>query len=218
MQPIISKFILPWFGGSPAVWTTAMVFFQTLLFAGYAYAHLTTQYLRPRWQAAVHVGLLVAAVAMLPIAPSASWKVAADAAPTWHILCLLAVSVGLPYFVLSATGPLVQAWFCRSLDGRSPYRLYALSNFGSLVALVGYPFYVERRFDVGRQAWLWGLGFVGFALVCGARSHRGGGGSPQRKAAETDGDAAHAERWIIGSACPVGATGWPGWCCPPWPR
>src|SRR3984885_3187211 len=94
VQPIISKFILPWFGGSPAVWTTAMVFFQTLLVAGYAYAHVTTQYLRPRWQAAVHVALLAGAVAMLPITPSASWKLAADSAPTWHILCLLTASVG----------------------------------------------------------------------------------------------------------------------------
>ena len=83
-----------------------MVFFQTLLFGGYAYAHLSEKYLRPRWQAVVHVALLAAAVAMLPIAPDASWKMAADAAPTWRILCLLTVSVGLPYFVLSATGPL----------------------------------------------------------------------------------------------------------------
>ena len=192
VQPIISKFILPWFGGSPAVWTTAMVFFQTLLFAGYAYAHLTTRFLGPRWQAAVHVGLLVGAVAMLPIAPSASWKVAADAAPTWHILCLLAVSVGLPYFALSATGPLVQAWFCRSLAGRSPYRLYALSNFGSLVALVGYPFYVERRFDVGRQAWLWGLGFIGFALLCGAGAIVAAAVA-RRKGAGAGNGAAHSE-------------------------
>ncbi|HEX4142057.1 MAG TPA: fused MFS/spermidine synthase [Pirellulales bacterium] len=168
VQPIISKAILPWFGGSPAVWTTCMVFFETLLFGGYAYAHLSEKYLRPRWQVAVHLSLLAAAVAMLPIAPDAGWKAHLDAAPTWRILCLLTVTVGLPYFVLSATGPLVQAWFCRSFAGRSPYRLYALSNFGSLVALVGYPFYVEPRFAVGHQTWLWGLGFVAFALLCGA--------------------------------------------------
>jgi hypothetical protein len=167
VQPIISKAILPWFGGSPAVWTTCMVFFETLLFGGYAYAHLSEKYLRPRWQVAVHLALLAAAIAMLPIAPDVGWKSQADTAPTWRILCLLTATVGLPYFVLSATGPLVQAWFCRSFRGRSPYRLYALSNFGSLVALIGYPFYVEPRFAVGNQAWLWGLGFVAFALLCG---------------------------------------------------
>ena len=166
VQPIISKFILPWFGGSPAVWTTCMVFFQTLLFAGYAYAHLIVQCLRPRWQAVLHVALLAVAAAMLPIAPAASWKLTADSMPTWRILCLLTVSVGLPYFALSATGPLVQAWFARSFADRSPYRLYALSNFGSLVGLLGYPFFVEPRFALARQTWLWGLGFVVFAALC----------------------------------------------------
>ena len=162
VQPIISKFILPWFGGSPAVWTTCMVFFQTLLFAGYAYAHFSEKYLRPRWQAALHLALLAAAVCMLPIAPDESWKLTADSAPTWSILCLLAASVGLPYFVLSATGPLVQAWFCRSC-GRSPYRLYALSNVGSLVGLLGYPFFVEPRFALGSADLVLGR------RVCGVR-------------------------------------------------
>ena len=166
VQPIISKFILPWFGGSPAVWTTCMVFFQTLLFAGYAYAHLSERFLSPRWQAVVHVGLLATAMWLLPIAPDASWKLDTDGAPTWRILCLLAASVGLPYFALSATGPLVQAWFCRSFPGRSPYRLYAISNFGSLLALVAYPFYVEPHFAVGWQASIWGAGFLLFAGLC----------------------------------------------------
>ena len=166
VQPIISKFILPWFGGSPAVWTTCMVFFQTLLFAGYAYAHFSEKFLRPRWQAVVHVTLLATAVGMLPIMPDAAWKLDTTSAPTWRILGLLAASVGLPYFVLSATGPLAQAWFARSLPNRSPYRLYALSNIGSLVALLGYPFYVEPRFALARQTWLWGVGFVAFAALC----------------------------------------------------
>ncbi len=165
VQPIISKFILPWFGGSPAVWTTCMVFFQSLLFGGYAYAHLSVKYLRPRAQALVHMGLLVAAVCLLPIAPDLSWRLDAESAPTWRILCLLTVSVGLPYFVLSATGPLVQAWFCRSLQGHSPYRLYALSNLGSLIALLGYPFFVEPRYAVDRQTWLWSAGFGLFAAL-----------------------------------------------------
>ena len=166
VQPIISKFILPWFGGSPAVWTTCMVFFQTLLFGGYAYAHLSQKYLSPRAQAMVHVILLAAAAWMLLIGPDASWKLAAGSSPTWRILCLLSVSVGLPYFVLSATGPLVQAWFCRSFPGRSPYRLYAISNFGSLLALLAYPFYVEPHFAVGRQTSIWAAGFLLFAALC----------------------------------------------------
>lgn len=165
VQPIISKFILPWFGGSPAVWTTCMVFFQTLLFGGYAYAHLSEKFLSTRLQAIIHLTLLVAAVWVLPIAPDARWKLGADSAPTWRIVCLLGASVGLPYFVLSATGPLVQAWFCRSFAGRSPYRLYALSNLGSLVALLGYPFWVEPRFALGEQTWLWSVGFVGFTAL-----------------------------------------------------
>lgn len=165
VQPIISKFILPWFGGSPAVWTMCMVFFQSLLFGGYAYAHLSVKYLRPRAQALVHIGLLAAAVCLLPIAPDLSWRLNADSAPTWRILSLLTVSVGLPYFVLSSTGPLVQAWFCRSLEGHSPYRLYALSNVGSLIALLGYPFFVEPRYAVDRQTWLWSVGFGLFAAL-----------------------------------------------------
>ncbi len=157
VQPILGKYILPWFGGSPAVWSTAMVFFQTLLFAGYAYAHASQRLLRPKAQAVLHLALLVAAASCLPIVPEASWKPGAGStdSPAWSILWLLAATVGLPYFALSATGPLVQAWFCRSLPGRSPYRLYAVSNFGSLVALVAYPFYVEPNLAVGRQAWLW---------------------------------------------------------------
>ena len=167
VQPVMSKFILPWFGGSPAVWTTCMLFFQTALLAGYAYAHLSERLLSPRWQAVVHGAVLLAALAVLPITPDAVWKPQADDGPTWRILCLLAASVGLPYFVLSTTGPLVQAWFSRSFPGRSPYRLYALSNIGSLLALVSYPFYVEPGFDIAQQTRWWAYGFGAFALLCG---------------------------------------------------
>ena len=167
VQPIISKYILPWFGGSPAVWTTCMVCFQTMLFAGYAYAHLLVKVLRPRWQAVVHVSLLVAAVCVLPIAPDVAWKLDTGTGPTLRILGLLSVAVGLPYFALSATGPLVQAWFSRTFANRSPYRLFALSNAGSLVGLLGYPFFVEPRFALAEQTWYWGLGFVAFAALCG---------------------------------------------------
>ncbi|HEX4145684.1 MAG TPA: fused MFS/spermidine synthase, partial [Pirellulales bacterium] len=165
-QPLLSKFILPWFGGSPAVWTTAMLFFQVMLFAGYAYAHLLTRIFAPRWQAIVHTALLITAAALLPIAPDAAWKPTGAGEPTWRILALLVVCVGLPYLVLASTGPLVQAWYAHVYPKLSPYRLYALSNVGSLVALLSYPFYFERAFDTSGQAWWWSGGFLVFALLC----------------------------------------------------
>ena len=168
VEPLISKFILPWFGGSPAVWTTCLLFFQTLLFGGYAYAHFISRWLPPRGQAVVHLALLAAAIALLPIMPAASWKPAADMDPTWRIIGLLTCTVGLPYFVLSSTGPLGQAWFSRAYPGRSPYRLYALSNAGSLAALVSYPFLVEPALDLGAQAWCWSAGFGLFVVLCGS--------------------------------------------------
>lgn len=166
VQPIISKFILPWFGGTPAVWTTCMVFFQSVLFAGYLYAHLSQTFLKPWAQALVHAALICAALLMLPIQPSSEWKPTAGEAPTFHILLLLGATVGLPYFVLSSTGPLLQAWFSKACPGRSPYRLYALSNLGSLLALLSFPFYVEPRFALASQVTFWSLGFVVFGVIC----------------------------------------------------
>src|SRR5256886_3112337 len=166
-QPLIGKYMLPWFGGGPGVWTTCMLFFQLLLLAGYAYAHFTSRWLRPRWQAILHLVLLVAALALLPITPSDSWKPRGTENPTLQILALLGVSLGLPYFVLSSTGPLMQQWFSRTNPDASPYRLYALSNAGSLLALVSYPFYFESHFTRKTQAGLWGWGLVGYAVCCG---------------------------------------------------
>ena len=167
VQPLIGKYILPWFGGGPGVWTTCMLFFQMLLLGGYAYAHFSSRWLRPRAQAILHLVLLAAAVALLPITPNDSWKPHGAENPTLHILALLAVSIGLPYFVLSATGPLVQQWFSRSRPGASPYRLYALSNAGSLLALVSYPFYFETHFTRPVQAGMWGWGLGVYVLCCG---------------------------------------------------
>lgn len=168
VQPLIAKFILPWFGGGAAVWTICMLFFQVFLLAGYTYAHITSRYLAPRKQAALHTILLLVALAFLPIVPGTQWKPGPADDPTWHILLLLTASLGLPYFVLSATGPLLQAWFSRLHPGVSPYRLYALSNVGSLLALVSYPFAVEPMFTRQTQAVIWALGFGSFALLCGA--------------------------------------------------
>jgi len=167
VQPLIGKYILPWFGGSPGVWTTCMLFFQMLLLGGYAYAHATSRFLKPRAQALLHVILLVAALAMLPITPRDTWKTHPAGDPTWHILALLAASLGLPYLVLSATGPLMQEWFRRTSPGASPYRLYALSNVGSLLALVSYPFYFETQFTRAAQAAFWSWGLV-FYAACAA--------------------------------------------------
>ena len=166
VQPLIGKYILPWFGGGPGVWTTCMLFFQVLLLGGYAYAHVISRWLKPRAQAIVHLALLAAALALLPIIPRDSWKPHGGGNPTLRILALLAVSIGLPYFVLSATGPLVQQWFSRSKPGASPYRLYALSNVGSLLALVSYPFFFETHFTRQTQAGLWAWGLVAYVVCC----------------------------------------------------
>lgn len=166
VQPLLSKAILPWFGGSPAVWTVCMLLFQVTLFAGYLYAHLTTRSLPKSGQAVLHVVLLVIAALLGPITPAVSWKPGPADDPTARILMLLTVCVGLPYFLLSATGPLLQAWFARTKPGVLPYRLYALSNVGSLLALLSYPFAFEPAFDIARQGQLWSWGFIAFAICC----------------------------------------------------
>jgi hypothetical protein len=171
VEPLISKVILPWFGGSPAVWTTCLLFFQTLLFLGYAYAHLSARFCSTARQALLHVALALLAVALLPIMPGAHAKPSGHEDPTLGVLGLLAGSVGLPYFVLSSTGPLVQRWFAEAYPRRLPYRLYALSNLGSLLALVSYPFVFEPAFATGTQARLWSGAFVAFALLVGAGAY-----------------------------------------------
>jgi SAM-dependent methyltransferase/MFS family permease len=165
VQPLMAKQILPWFGGSAAVWTTCLVFFQFLLLAGYAYSDWTTRHLAPRKQVVLHIVLLVASLATLPIIPDASWKPAGNEDPAWRILGLLAVTIGLPYFLLSTTGPLVQAWFARSFPAGTVYRLFALSNFGSLLALVSYPFAVEPWVSTVHQSWGWSIAYVAFAAL-----------------------------------------------------
>ena len=166
VQPLIGKFILPWFGGGPGVWTTCMLFFQVLLLGGYAYAHFSARWLKPRSQVLLHLALLVVALLLLPITPGENWKPKGDGNPAVQILLLLTACLGLPYFVLSSTGPLVQHWFSRAKPGVSPYRLYALSNVGSLLALVSYPFLFEAHFTRKAQALLWAVGFGGYVMGC----------------------------------------------------
>ncbi len=172
VQPLIGKYILPWFGGGPGVWTTCMMFFQVLLLGGYAYAHFASRWLKPRPQVVVHLMLLVAALALLPITPDGSWKPRGGQNPTLQILELLTASLGLPYFILASTGPLMQQWFSLTHTGASPYRLYALSNAGSLLALVSYPFYFETHLTRRMQAALWTWGLAVYAIggaLCGLK-------------------------------------------------
>jgi hypothetical protein len=166
VQPLIAKIILPWFGGTAAVWATCLLFFQTALLGGYYYSHFLVSRLAPKRQWYLHTGLLLAALAFMPITPDPWWKPATPDAPILRILGLLAATVGLPYFMLSTTGPLIQAWFARSFPGRSPYRLYALSNVGSMLALLTYPSLVEPSMALRSQGWLWSGGFIAFSLLC----------------------------------------------------
>ncbi|HEX6295562.1 MAG TPA: fused MFS/spermidine synthase [Burkholderiales bacterium] len=165
VQPIIAKQILPWFGGSAAVWTTCLVFFQSVLLAGYAYADWTMR-LGARRQAMLHAGLLAASLACLPILASNGWKPQGDEAPVARILLLLAATIGLPYFLLSTTTPLLQAWYWRRWRAAVPYRLFALSNLASLTALIGFPIAFEPAFDLKQLAWGWSLLFAVFAILC----------------------------------------------------
>ncbi len=166
VQPVIAKIILPWFGGSAAVWTTCLLFFQMVLLLGYLYSHAVIRYLKPRVQMLLHVGLLVASIAVLPIYPSTSWKPVGASEPTLQILGLLAVSIGLPYFLLSTTGPLLQAWYARRFHGAMPYRLYALSNAGSMFALISYPALFEPSFTTHQQSGMWSWSFGVFIVLC----------------------------------------------------
>src|SRR6185436_9529337 len=134
VQPIIAKMILPWFGGTSAVWNTCMLFFQLVLLLGYLYAHWLHRF-APRKQAVGHILLLAASLAALPILPNPAWKTGSVEQPSLRILALLALTVGLPYFLLSSTSPLLQAWYARSHKSGMPYRLFALSNFASMLAL-----------------------------------------------------------------------------------
>lgn len=167
VQPIMGKYILPWYGGSPGVWTTCMLVFQVLLFGGYAYAHVLNRFLVLRSQIALHCGLLLLATLTLPITPSSDWKPAGAESPTWMITLLLCCKVGAPYFLLSSTGPLLQSWLGQSKIIDQPYRLYSLSNVGSMLALLSFPFLIEPAFSSSMQSNIWSIAFGLFAIACG---------------------------------------------------
>jgi hypothetical protein len=170
---MIGRYILPWFGGGPAVWTVCLLFFQACLLAGYAYAHWLGSLRSVRLQAGIHIGLLLASLAFLPLrANAAIWKPASSADPSGRILLLLAVTVGGPYLALSATAPLLQRWFSIDNPGRSPWRLYALSNFGSFLALLSYPSIFEPSLRLRTQGSLWSALYLVFAALCGFAAWR----------------------------------------------
>ncbi|HEV2351980.1 MAG TPA: fused MFS/spermidine synthase [Terriglobia bacterium] len=166
VQPIIAKIIVPWFGGSAAIWTTCLLFFQLVLLLGYLYAYWVINCLGARMRKVVHICLLALGILVLPILPSGRWKPSGPEWPTFHILLLLTVTVGLPYFLLSTTSPLLQAWYGQIRRGGRPYRLFAISNAASLLALLTYPVGVEPFISTRHQAMSWSLAFAGFVALC----------------------------------------------------
>ena len=194
VQPLVGRFALPWFGGTPAVWTACMLFFQAALLAGYAYAHAVATRLTPRSQVRLHLAVLGLTVAVLvaravavgsPVAPGPEWRPTGAEGLTGRLLAMLVVTIGLPFFVLSTSAPLLQSWFARVRPGVAPYRLYALSNAGSLLALLSYPFLVEPIVPRGVQGWAWAAGFGIFAVGCAACAR---------------------ELWTVGAVPPVAGT------------
>ena len=174
VQLLLGKYILPWFGGTAGVWATCLFFFQTTLLAGYAYAHGSVGRFSLRGQSRVHLAILASSLLLMgvaayfwpsPITPGNWWKPQSGEIAVWLILRVLLVSVGAVVTLLATTGPLMQHWFTRAYPGESPYRLYALSNAGSLLGLLSYPALIERWLRLNTQAWLWCSGYAIYALA-----------------------------------------------------
>ena len=237
MQPMVGKMILPLLGGTPAVWSTCMVFFQAALLGGYAYAHATTARLRPSRQALLHLIVLAVPLAVLPLAVNPRLLRGGEANPVLDVLTLLSVSVGLPFLVVSATAPLLQKWFTQTGHpaARDPYFLYAASNLGSMIALLGYPTLVEPRLPLQGPGWLtqtalWSTGYGVLAVLtagCAAdplveagraqrpRTRRPRRTPPRRRTA-TGGAGSTGSRW---PSCPRACcSGRPPTSPPTWPR
>jgi SAM-dependent methyltransferase len=183
IEPLIGKIILPWFGGVAAVWTVCLLFFQVVLLLGYLYAHLLTRCFRRRTQGWIHIAVLAASLLVLPILPKNSWKPSGPEHPALHILEVLTLAVGLPFFVLSATSPLLQAWWASSKKDEGVYRFYALSNAGSLLGLLTYPTLIEPRLSIMRQGSGWSFAYAAFAVACGiiAVAQRGESRTPPQE-------------------------------------
>jgi SAM-dependent methyltransferase len=200
LEPLIAKRLLPWFGGSSAVWSVCLVFYQVALLAGYSYARILTRYLSQSRQVLVHIFLLVISLALLPIGPGSRWKPDSHAQPAWLILEMLTVTIGLPFAVLSATSPLLQHWLARLGDDK-PYRFFALSNFASLSALLAYPLLIEPYLNSSQQSMSWSGAFVLFVIVCAvfAWQARQAHDSELEQAQPVSG--AHKIYWFLLAAC-----------------
>ena len=166
IEPLFAKLILPWFGGTAAVWAVCLVFFQSALLLGYWYADVATRRLAPKTFLLLHFALLLLSLFLLPIAPQTFWRTHAAVDPAWRILGLLTFSIGLPFVLLSSTSPLAQAWYARRAEGRSPYHLYSLSNLASLLALLSFPFFIEPRLNSHQQRILWSVIYAVFVVIC----------------------------------------------------
>lgn len=166
LEPMIARMVLPFAGGSPAVWNTSVLFFQTCLLLGYLYAHFAASRIGATRQCAVHFLVLLAGVCFLPVAAPVSWFAAPLVHPVFTVLAALATSIGIPFFALSAQAPLLQKWFSQTRHSRAqdPYFIYAASNLGSMLGLLAYPFILERFFSLRQQADLWRYGYV--VLLC----------------------------------------------------
>jgi hypothetical protein len=215
IEPMFTKMVLPRLGGSPSVWSVAMVFFQTMLLAGYAYAHVLTRYAPGPMSILIHLVVMALAALTLPLAIGAA-RPPAEAETFW-LLGLFTTSIGLPFFALAANGPLLQAWFARTdhPDAQDPYFLYAASNVGSFLALLSYPTVVEPLIPLSGQTKLWSIGFfVLTALIAlsGVLLWRVSGRAPPRSANSRSTDAANADaptwrdglKWCALAAVPAG--------------
>ena len=169
VQPMFAKMVLPRLGGAPSVWSVAMVFFQSALLAGYAYAHLLTRYVPGRVSIIVHLALMITAFFALPLAIAAGWGRPPVSGQAFWLLGLFAASIGLPFFALAANGPLLQAWFARSEHkaAKAPYFLYAASNIGSFFALISYPILIEPFIPLSSATRLWSIGFAILIVLIG---------------------------------------------------
>jgi hypothetical protein len=208
VQPIMGRYILPWFGGGPAVWSNCLLFFQVVLLGGYAYAHWLGSRPDLRLQALVHIALLLASLFFLPIGPhAASWKPAAIDNPSGRILLLLAATVGGPYLMLSATGPLLQRWLTLVAPGKTPWSFYALSNLGSFVALLSYPFAIEPFLRLPSQGWIWSVLYAAFVILCGWTGWRMSSAAVANLVTEPDNEASRRPKvwtvlfWLALSTC-----------------
>ena len=211
VQPMLAKAILPWFGGTASVWIVAMLFFQGMLVVGYGYAYLVNRFLPRKVQPVCHVALLFASLAIMPIAPWRVWHPGAAGDPSFEILRVLFLTVGLPYFLLSTTGPLIQAWYARAERIAFPYRLFALSNLGSLAALLAYPVFIEPFLTTRHQMIAWSVLYGTFVLLAGGtaaqfwRSRPESSTSPAKESKESVAAPARSEYLLWGALAACGS-------------